>query len=72
MVDRLGRDVHHVFPFQKKVLTALNTGRPYALSCGKRFGFGRALAGVVREVEGAASPGAGAHKLPVVTGGGVE
>jgi pilus assembly protein CpaE len=72
VVDRLGRDVHHVFPFQKKVLTALNTGRPYALSCGKRFGFGRALAGVVREVEGAASPGAGAHKLPVVTGGGVE
>ena len=63
--DRLGRPVHHVFPFQKKVLTALNTGRPYALSCGKRFGFGKALAGVVREIEGAPSPGAGRRSVPI-------
>lgn len=67
VVDRLGRDVHHVFPFQKKVLTALNTGKPYALSCGKRWGFGKALAGVVREIEGAPSPSAGRHSVPVAT-----
>lgn len=49
--ERLGREVDHVFPFQKKLITALNTGRPYGLRCGKRFGFGRALFGVVREIE---------------------
>jgi len=52
---RLNRPVDHVFPFQKKVITALNTGKPYALHCGRRFGFGKALHGVVREIEGAPS-----------------
>lgn len=56
VVDRLGRDVDHVFPFQKKLITALNTGKPYAMSCGRRFGFGRALNGVVEEIEGLPSP----------------
>lgn len=55
--ERLNRDIEHVFPFQKKLLTALNTGRPYALSCGRRWGFGRALARVVDEIE--ASPHGG-------------
>lgn len=55
VVDRLGREVHHVFPFQKKLITALNTGKPYALSCGRRFGFGKVLHGITREIEGAAS-----------------
>ncbi len=52
VVERLGREVDFVFPYQKRVLMALNTGRPYALSCGKRFGFGRSLNRVVREIEG--------------------
>lgn len=50
--ERMGREVDHVFPFQKKLITALNTGKPYAQSCGRRFGFGRALQGVVDEIEG--------------------
>lgn len=55
--ERMGREVDHVFPFQKKLITALNTGKPYAQSCGRRFGFGRALQGVVDEIEGhAAAP----------------
>lgn len=56
--DRLGREVDHVFPFQKKLITALNTGKPYALTCGRRFGFGRALGGVISEIEGLPSPSA--------------
>ncbi|MFT7667351.1 MAG: pilus assembly protein CpaE [Planctomycetota bacterium] len=50
--ERLGRHVDHVFPFQKKVITSLNTGKPYALKCGRRFGFGKALRGVTNEIEG--------------------
>jgi pilus assembly protein CpaE len=58
VVDRLGRNVDHVFPFQKKLITALNTGKPYALNCGRRFGFGRSLHGVTREIEGMPTPSA--------------
>lgn len=60
VVDRLGRHVDHVFPFQKKLITALNTGKPYALTCGRRWGFGKALSGVTREIEGVPSPQADA------------
>ena len=57
VIDRLGREIDHVFPFQKKVISAVNTGKPYALVCGHRFGFGRALNGVVDEIESAPGPG---------------
>lgn len=65
VIDRLGREIDHVFPFQKKVISAVNTGKPYALSCGRRFGFGRALAGVVDEIESA--PGAGVERTTAPT-----
>ncbi|MFT7486284.1 MAG: pilus assembly protein CpaE [Candidatus Paceibacteria bacterium] len=58
VVERLGREVEHVFPFQKKLITALNTGKPYALTCGRRFGFGKALYGVTSEIENLPSPSA--------------
>lgn len=56
VVERLGRQVDHVFPFQKKLITALNTGKPYALKCGRRWGFGKSLHGVTREIEGVPTP----------------
>jgi pilus assembly protein CpaE len=72
--ERMGRAVDHVFPFQKKLITALNTGKPYALSCGRRFGFGRALAGVVAEIEGhaasATAPSSEAPRAEWTPGGG--
>lgn len=57
VVDRLGRDVDFVFPYNKRILTALNTGRPYALTAGKRMGWGRVLNRVVKEIEGMPEPG---------------
>jgi len=51
VVERLGREVDHVFPYQKRILTALNTGRPYALKAGRRWGFGKALNRLVDEIE---------------------
>jgi len=51
VVNRLNREVDHVFPYQKRILTALNTGRPYALKAGRRWGFGKALNGIVDEIE---------------------
>lgn len=51
VVERLGREVDHVFPYQKRLLTALNTGQPYALKAGKRFGFGKSLHRLVEEIE---------------------
>jgi pilus assembly protein CpaE len=57
VIDRLGREIDHVFPFQKKVISAVNTGKPYALICGHRFGFGKALFGIVEEIEAAPGPG---------------
>ncbi len=62
--ERLNRDIEHVFPFQKKLLTALNTGRPYALSCGRRFGFGKSLARIVDEIEAAPEGGYAASPAP--------
>jgi pilus assembly protein CpaE len=55
--ERLNRDIVHVFPFQKKLLTALNTGKPLALTCGRRWGWGRSLARIVDEIEAAPEGG---------------
>lgn len=62
VVERLSREVDYVFPYQKRILTALNTGRVYALSCGRRFGFGRTLHRLVREIEGLPEPGSSAAR----------
>lgn len=43
VATRLQRPIDAVFPFDKGLLIAQNTGEPYALTAGKLFGFGRAL-----------------------------
>ena len=48
---RLNRDVHHEIPYQKKLITALNTGRPYILSANQMFGWGKAVKRIVDELE---------------------
>lgn len=45
VATRLARPIDAVFPFDKGLLIAQNTGEPYALAIGRLFGFGRALAG---------------------------
>ena len=60
VAERLGRGVDHVVPWQKRCLTAVNTGQPYALEATRLFGFGRAFAGLVRDV-GDVRPSRGAH-----------
>jgi hypothetical protein len=57
VVERLSREVDYVFPYDRKVLTALNTGRVYATTCSKRFGFGGVLHRMVRDIEGMPEPG---------------
>jgi len=52
---RLERDLEHVFPFDKSLLVALNTGKPYALRASRLFGFGKALAGLLADVERSAA-----------------
>lgn len=48
---RLGREIHHVIPYQKRLITALNTGRPYVLSASKRFGWGKAINQIVQDLQ---------------------
>lgn len=47
---RLGRPVDHEIPYQKKLITALNTGRPYVLGATQLFGFGKAIKHLVDEI----------------------
>ena len=48
---RLGRPLDYVFPYQKRLLSAMNTGRPYILNCTRLFGFGREMSALVDEIE---------------------
>ncbi|MBI5363317.1 MAG: AAA family ATPase [Planctomycetes bacterium] len=47
---RLDRAVDHELPYQKKLITALNTGQPYVLHATQLFGFGKAIKGVVDDL----------------------
>jgi len=52
VAERLERDLDHVIPFQKGLMTALNTGRPYVLTTRSRWwGFGKAVDALVRDLE---------------------
>src|SRR5205085_1192326 len=50
---RLGREVNHVLPYEKKLLIAANIGQPYILGARRWFGAGlaRALDHLVEEVD---------------------
>ncbi|MEQ8767918.1 MAG: AAA family ATPase [Planctomycetota bacterium] len=50
--ERLSLQLDHVFPYQKKILEAQNAGQPYILGAGRYFGFGKAMARLVDEIEG--------------------
>jgi pilus assembly protein CpaE len=49
--QRLGRQLDYVFPYQKSVLVAMNTGRPYILKSLRFYGFGHELSALVDEIE---------------------
>ncbi len=50
--DRLDADVDYVIPYQKRLITALNTGRPYVLHSTKLFGFGKVIRRIVDDLVG--------------------
>ena len=47
---RLDADVDFVIPYQKKLITALNTGRPYILHGTQLFGFGKSIKRLVDDL----------------------
>lgn len=47
----LERELDHVVPYDRRLLRALNTGRPRILSCSGLWGFGRAIGDLVLEIE---------------------
>jgi len=49
--QRLGRTIDYVFPYQKRLLVAMNTGQPYILKSMRMFGFGKEMSALVDEVE---------------------
>jgi pilus assembly protein CpaE len=48
--DRLEAEVDYVIPYQKRLITALNTGRPYILHAPKWYGFGKAVHRLVEDL----------------------
>jgi pilus assembly protein CpaE len=49
--SRLGRTIDYIFPYQKRLLLAANTGQPYALTANRWFGFGAVLADLLNDIE---------------------
>ncbi len=60
---RLNREVHHVIPYQKRLITALNRGEPYVLKASKRFGWGKAINRIVSELQELSKASAVMHSL---------
>ncbi len=75
--QRLGREIDYVFPYRKKMLVAMNTGRPFILNSLRFFGFGRQMTALVDDIEsvrdaerpaGAGLPGSAlSQKAPVMS-----
>ncbi len=55
VANRLGRSVDFVLPYDKRVVVAANTGRPYGLSPSGWFGFGPPLTALAADIESLAS-----------------
>lgn len=49
--DRLGCAIDHEVPWERRVFTGLNLGEPFALRASRRFGWGRAIAGIAADIE---------------------
>lgn len=60
---RLNREVHHVIPYQKKLITALNTGKPYILDASRLFGWGKAVNRIIDELVGLSKASPVMHAL---------
>ena len=56
VAERLDRDVDFVLPYQKRLITALNTGKPYVLGATRLFGFGKAIHRIVEDLEKITNP----------------
>jgi len=48
---RLARPLDYVFPYQRRLLGSMNTGRPYILNSTRMFGFGREMSALVDEID---------------------
>lgn len=48
--DRLNRDVDYVFPYSKRIMVAVNTGRPHVLHSPSWYGFGKAVKNILRDL----------------------
>ena len=51
VAQRLEREVDHVVAYQKRLILALNTGRPYVLHAPKLFGFVKSIRRIADEIE---------------------
>jgi pilus assembly protein CpaE len=51
VANRLGRSIDFVLPYDKRVVMAANTGRPYGMRPSRWFGFGPPLVALARDVE---------------------
>lgn len=54
--ERLGQEIDHVVPYEKRLLTALNLGEPYILRAPVGRGFGRAVHAIADEVAALGRP----------------
>jgi pilus assembly protein CpaE len=76
IANRLGRPVDFVLPFDKRLLVAANTGRPYALAPSKWWGFGPPLAALASDVElllaGGSDPFLAVHETAPAASGAAE
>jgi pilus assembly protein CpaE len=51
VANRLGHNVDHVVPFDKRIVIAANTGEPYVMRAGRWFGCGRHLRRLVDDID---------------------
>ena len=58
VAERLGREIAHVIPYDKKMLTAANTGQPFVLNAGRWRGAGRSLLQLIQDAEQFVKPAA--------------
>jgi pilus assembly protein CpaE len=49
--QRLGRTLDYVFPYSRRILSAMNTGRPHILNSMRMFGYGKEMSALVDEIE---------------------
>jgi hypothetical protein len=66
--ERLERPVDHVVRYDRRLVPALNTGRPRVLDASRLWGFGRSIRRIVEELEAVGPVGAeralDAHAAP--------